>query len=400
MKILQLCNKPPYPPVDGGSKAMNNLTQGLIDLGHEVHVICISTPKNKMLKGDLPRAYKQKTKVKTVFIDTSINLVDAFSDLITQDNYNISRFFSTDLDIELIKTLDEEKYDIVQLESLFMTPYITTIKRHSKAKIILRSHNLEYMIQERIASGEKNIFKKPYRRYLAKQLKQYELNILNNVDGISAISPADAKNYRQFGCKTPIVTIPFGLDLAEYELHDRKKIKGDLFHLGSMDWLPNLEGVYWFLEKVWPAVHKSCPDITLDLAGIKMPQHMLDLELKNVTIQGKVPDALEFMARKRIMIVPLFSAGGMRVKIIEGMAMGKTIISTAIGAEGISVKDGKDILIANDAGEFVKAIKKLTKDPDLCAEIGANARETIANKYANNIFCQDLAAFYEGLLKK
>ena len=147
MKVLQICNKPPFPAVDGGSKAMHNLTLGLLDLGHEVHVICISTPKNKMLLSKLPKNYRQQTKVKTVYVDTSLNVVDAFSDLITQDNYNISRFFSADVDMELVRTFEAEKYDIVQLESLFMTPYIPTIKRHSKAKIILRSHNLEYVIQ-------------------------------------------------------------------------------------------------------------------------------------------------------------------------------------------------------------------------------------------------------------
>ena len=400
MKILQLCNKPPYPPVDGGSKAMNNLTQGLLDLGHEVHVICISTPKHKMLKSELPRSYKQKTKVKTVYVDTSINVVDAFSDLITQDNYNISRFFSTDLDIELIKTFSENKYDIVQLESLFMTPYIPTIKRVSKAKIILRSHNLEYMIQERIASGEKNIFKKPYRKYLAKQLKEYEINILKSVDGIVAISSADAKNYKQYGSKTPIETIPFGVDIDEYRSYDQKKIKMDLFHLGSMDWLPNLEGIYWFLDKVWPNVHKNDPKVTLDLAGIKMPQHMLEMKMKNVRVQGKIPDALEFMSAGRIMVVPLFSAGGMRVKIIEGMALGKAIITTSIGAEGIAIKDGKNIMIANDAAQFSKAIKQLTTDADLCTEIGNNARATITKKYSNAVFCEELSQFYQGLIKK
>lgn len=400
MKILQLCNKPPYPAIDGGSKAMHNLTEGLSDLGHTVHVLCISTPKNKMLVSKLPKAYRERSKVSTVFVDTSLNIVDAFSDLITQDNYNVSRFFSPDMDKALTETLSQRKYDVVQLESLFMTPYIPTIRRSSKAKIVLRSHNLEYVIQERIASGEKNIFKKPYRKFLAKQLKEYEINTLNSVDGVVAISSADSKSYKQHGCETPITTIPFGVDIEQYGQPVKKRSKLVLFHLGSMDWLPNLEGIHWFLERVWPNVHKSCPDLKLELAGIKMPQHLLEMKMKNVRIQGKVPDALEFMGSKQIMVVPLFSAGGMRVKIIEGMAMGRTIISTSIGAEGISVKNGRDILIANDAAEFTKAIKQLYKEPETCQEIGANAQKTIAKNYSNATFCAELEEFYDGLLKK
>lgn len=398
MRILQLCNKPPFPALDGGSKAMHNLTTGLQELGHQVHVLCISTPKNRMLLSKLPKSYREKTKVRTVFVDTSINLVDAFSDLITQDNYNVSRFFSPDMDRELIEALSSRKYDVVQLESLFMTPYIPTVRRFSKAKVVLRSHNLEYVIQQRIASGEKNIFKRPYRKFLAKQLKEYEMETLNSVDAVAAISTADAKSYRQHGCKTPITTIPFGLDIDAYQPTANKRSEICLFHLGSMDWLPNLEGIHWFLEKVWPKVHGSCPKLKLHLAGIKMPQHLLDMKLKNVNVQGKVDNALEFMAKRQIMVVPLFSAGGMRVKIVEGMAMGRTIVSTPIGAEGIAVKDGENIMLAKDANAFIKAIKNLYDDPEHCKRIGSNARETVAKKYANTAFCEKLEAFYQELL--
>src|SRR5690606_6787448 len=197
MRILQLCNKPPYPPIDGGSKAMHNLTRGLLKSGHEVKVLCISTPKQPLELNDIPKEYRRATRIEGVFVDTSVNVVDAFTDLLTADNYNISRFFSPDMDIRLIRLLSEEQFDIVQLESLFMTPYIATIRRYSRAKVVLRSHNLEYVIQDRIASGERNFLKRPYRKFLAKQLQTYEMAVLDRVDGVAAISPNDAAHFKE-----------------------------------------------------------------------------------------------------------------------------------------------------------------------------------------------------------
>ncbi|MFZ1691653.1 MAG: glycosyltransferase, partial [Flavobacteriales bacterium] len=240
MRILQLCNKPPWPPIDGGSKAMHNIARGLVAAGHQVKVLCISTSKQPLDPETVPADWMRATAMEGVFVDTAINLVDAFTDLITADNYNISRFFSPDMDIRLIRLLSEEKFDIVQLESLFMTPYIATIRRYTKARIVLRSHNLEHMIQSRIASGERNIIKRPYRRYLAKQLEEYEMAVLDRVDGVAAISPSDAEHFREHGTRTPIVTIPFGVDPNEYPADPiDQKHPPAFFHLGSMDWLPN-----------------------------------------------------------------------------------------------------------------------------------------------------------------
>lgn len=398
MRILQLCHKPPYPPIDGGSKAMHNLTRGLLAAGHEVKVLCLSTPKHPLTVDELPRDYRQSTRIEGVFVDTSLNVIDAFTDLITADNYNISRFFSPDMDIRLIRLLSEELFDVVQLESLFMTPYIATVRRYSRARIVLRSHNLEHVLQERIATGERNFLKKPYRRYLAKQLKDYELAVLDRVDGVAAISPSDAAKFEQHGTSTPITTIPFGVDVAEYadELPDGPPV---FFHLGSMDWQPNEEGIRWLLSDVWPRVLKKHPRAKLHLAGNKMPADLLAARIEGVTINARVKDADRYMAQRHVMVVPLFSAGGMRVKIIEGMAMGRAVISTPIGAEGIAATDGHDILLARTAAEFAARIGELADDPARVRSLGRHARALIRSTYSDKRVVADLLTFYRTLLR-
>ncbi len=400
MRILQLCNKPPYPPIDGGSKAMHNLTKGLLRMGHEVKVLCICTPKQGFDKSLMPKEYLRSTNIEGVFVDTSINVVDAFTDLITSDNYNISRFFSPDVDIRLIQLLSEQEFDIIQLESLFMTPYIPTLRRYTQARIVLRSHNLEHVIQDRIATGERNIFKRPYRRFLAKQLQEYEMAVLDRVDGVAAISPTDAEHFAAHGARAQIATVPFGVDQEDYAVADQPASQNPVFfHLGSMDWLPNEEGVRWLLDNVWPKVIKKKPKARLHLAGNKMPQDLLEKQITGVTIKGHVKNAMTYMSARQIMLVPLFSAGGMRVKIIEGMALGKAIISTPIGAEGISHTDGRNILLARTATEFTDAIVSLLDDPGRAVKLGNEARKLTRTTYSNTKIVNELVTFYKRLLK-
>ena len=122
MRILQICNKPPYPAVDGGAIAMNNTTQGLIANGHIVNVLAITTPKHPVSKKLLPKDYINKTNFRSVFIDTSIRLKDVFINLFSSKSYNIERFISVNFTIELKKVLKENEFDIVIIESLFVTP--------------------------------------------------------------------------------------------------------------------------------------------------------------------------------------------------------------------------------------------------------------------------------------
>ncbi|MFT7614019.1 MAG: glycosyltransferase involved in cell wall biosynthesis [Parvicellaceae bacterium] len=395
MKILQLCNKPPLPAVDGGCIAMNNITQGLLEASHEVRIISISTHKHPFKQSTYDPNYIRKTNFEAVYVETKVNIVDAFSSLVTSDNYNISRFFSTDFDRKLMDILKREKFDIVHLESLFMAPYIATIRRFSNAKVILRSHNLEFMIWQRSAESAGNRAKRVYLNYLAKQLKQYEINVIADVDGIAAISNSDAEKYASFGCKKPLKTIPFGIDVENYCPTELSQNNDDsIFHIGAMDWKPNVEGVMWFAEKVFP----NLKGVNLHLAGRKMPKWFSESLDKGIHNHGEVIDALTFMDQFPIMIVPLFSAGGMRVKIIEGMAMKKAVISTTVGAEGINAKHGENIMIADTKEEFAAAINALSTDIELRYRIQENGRKLVDQEYSNTVLTERLVQFYDEVL--
>jgi len=395
MKVLQLCNKPPYPSIDGGCIAMKNISHGLLENNVDLKIITIATEKHPFQLEKFPKDFVKDTKIEGVFVDTKVNIVDAFSALITSDNYNVSRFFSADFDILLKKTLVETDYDYIHLESLFLTPYIGTIYRYSKAKIVLRSHNLEHLIWSRLANLEQNKAKKIYLLHLAKNLKKYEENILNDVSGIAAISFEDTNRYQNLNCKIPLQTIPFGIEFQNYnptQVQDSQKL--NLFHIGSMDWSPNIEAVDWFVNDIMPLLH-DC-SIRLHLAGKSLSKTAYPNQRK-IRVHGMVDSAVDFINEFDVMIVPLLSGSGMRIKIIEGMAMGKVVITTSVGVEGIDVIDKENIFIANTPEEFDAIIRVLISNRDELKRVGTNAREFIKLNHNNSIISKKLIQFYESL---
>ena len=222
MNILQLCNKIPFPPKDGGCIAMNNLTQGLITEGHSVKVFVINTQKHFTAIEKLPLDYRSKTKIEGVFVDTEIKVTTAFFNLFTNKSYHTQRFYSKLFETKLIEILEKENFEIVQLESLYMSIYVDTIRKYSKAKIVLRAHNVEHKIWERAAQLIQTPLKKTYLKLLATRLKQYELNSLQTFDAIATITKEDELYFKKSECNcgwrsgkcTRIYSIKRGYDCA------------------------------------------------------------------------------------------------------------------------------------------------------------------------------------------
>ncbi len=396
MKILQLCHKVPFPPVDGGCIAMNNLTQGLIDEGHSVKVLAINTQKHFTDIKQLPSDYLFKTNIEAVFIDTNVKIIPAFLNLFTKTSYNINRFYSKAFEKKLIQLLKVEHFDIIQLESLYMAIYVNAIRANSKAKIILRAHNIEHKLWEQNAQLTKNSIKKNYLNLLATRLKKYELDSLKTFDAIASITKEDEAYFKKQHFIKPIETFPFGIDFKNIKIfNSQEKEYPSIFHIGSMDWLPNVDGVKWFLKNAWPQIHIQNPDVKLYLAGRNMPEWFQQLKIKNIIVEGEVADSHTFINSKSIMIIPLLSGGGMRVKIIEGMALGKTIISTTIGAQGIDYTNNKNIIIVDEATSFVNAISKCISDKIFFDNIGNNARTLAVECYNNANICKRLTTFYQ-----
>lgn len=402
MRILQLCHKPPLPPVDGGCIAMHNITKGLLNNGQEVNVLAIETPKHPVKLQAFPKDYLQKTRFESVFADTTVRVMDGIRAVLKRKSYHIERFNSKDMACKLAEILKHEHFDIVHVESIYMTPYVDVIRKNSSAKIVVRMHNIEHQIWERLASNESNPFMKFLYHVNEKQLRKVEDSILNKVDGYMTISEPDYQYFEKTAPDIPGVVIPFGIDMDNYELEDDfiASDKPSLCHIGSMNWSPNIEGIEWFLDDVWPLIHEAHPDLEFTVAGHGTPDHLMQRKDANVKFVGTVPDANEFMLDHELMIVPLLSGSGIRVKIVEAMALGRVVITTSVGAEGLSVENGKHLFIADTPEEYLSVINKCIQTPDLCTIISENARGFISLHHNNELITDKLLDFYHQILAK
>ncbi len=387
MRILQLCKKFPYPIKDGEVIAITNLAKAYNELGAEVHLLCMNTLKHFFDESQfskLPEIFNFYKSVESISVDTEIKLFPAFLNLFSSKSYHIDRFVSAAFSKIIIETLKEIKPDIVQLETLFLAPYINIIRKHSNAKIVMRAHNVEHEIWSRITSNTSSILKRKYLAYLTRKLKNFELNHLNKYDLLVPITKRDLTTFQKLGFTGNYEVTPIGIDHQLYQPNPINTTQSlSISFIGSLDWVPNLEGMDWYIKNVWPKIRATFPDFTLHLAGRNTPNHLYELTAQKVIVHGEVPDAQKFINQHPIMIVPLLSGSGMRVKILEGMALGRVVITTSIGLEGIEAQHQQEVLIADTAEEWFECLKFCQENPTRLSQIGATARKLIQTSYDN-----------------
>jgi glycosyltransferase involved in cell wall biosynthesis len=395
MKVLQLCKKFPFPLKDGESIAVTYLSSAMNHIGCEVSLLAMNTKKHYFDLANLPKSFNHYNKIWSVYVDNKINPLEAFANLFSTQSYHIQRFISDDFSKKLIEVLKENSFDVIQLETLYLTPYIDIIRQYSDAKIVLRSHNVEFEIWERLTANEANPIKKKYLSHLTKKLRNFEISQLSKVDAILAITERDLEKYHSYGFENEGIIVPIGLELSAYtptfESFDKPL---SISFIGSLDWQPNLEGLSWFLKETWPVLHNAFPDLEFHIAGRNTPDEIKNLGLNQVFVHGEVPDAQNFISEHSLMLVPLLSGGGMRAKILEGMALGKIVLSTTIGIEGIPVTNGEHAYIANTTEEFRAAIYYCYAQNGELKMMGQNARNFIQENYCNIQMAEKVLQFY------
>jgi glycosyltransferase involved in cell wall biosynthesis len=401
MKILQLCKKFPYPLKDGESIAVTFLARALADLGHEVTLLSMNTSKHWFDTSTLPADFNHYAAIHTVFVDNRIRPWPALRNLFTYRSYHIERFDDPGFAARLNGLLERESFDVVQLESVYLAPYIPVIRRHSQALIALRAHNVEHEIWERVAANGP-LLKRWYLRQITPRLKRYEVDRLNDYDLLVGISARDVEHFRRLGLQRPAVVTPIGLDCRLYRPdYSSYRRPLSLSFIGSLDWMPNLEGLQWFLENVWqPLLAPEFPSLEFHIAGRTAPDWLLRLRLPGVTVHGEVPSAADFINRHSVMIVPLLSGGGMRAKILEGMALGKVVLSTPLGMEGIPARPGREALLAETPEEFLRHIRWCHGEGERLSGLGRNAEAFCAEHFDNLTVARDLVEAYREMCLK
>ncbi len=384
MRILHLTNKPIFPLVDGGCKAMFQTINAINKNGNEVKHICFSTHKHPFKKAAYPKLLASQVKVENINLNTKINFIKAGLNLLLNISYNYIRFYSKKADEIIRDHLKQNKYDVIIFDSLYVCPYIDSIRNYSNARLIYRAHNVENRIWQRLSLETNNIIKRLYLNILSKQLKKVENDVLKKVDRIWSISPIDADYFKMHN--QSVSTVPLSFEISSHKVDYNKE---DLFFMGAYNWKPNLDAVVWLANILLPRLHKKDPSVVLNIAGSYSEKLMSRIKYKsNIVFHGFVDDSNIFMTKSGLFVMPIKTGSGVRVKAIEAMSLGVPILASKMALEGID--NDLKVYTAESIDDWVELIFNYRKDKNKREEMGKYLKSYIQEhfdykKIENNI---------------
>ncbi len=395
MRILQLTLKPPFPPVDGGALAMAQICQGLLAAQQQVKLLTLHTPKHPFRADAMAQELIQQTDLEAVFADTRLKPHRAFFNLFSERSYQLERFEVAAMHQKLKAVLQQERFDIVHIESLFMLPYIATVRQYSTAKVVWRPHNVEHHLGKAQASQESGL-KRWYWKLLSQRLKRYELAQLNACDGIACITEKDRQYFITAGAKVPTLHLPFGM--AFPPIQPTVTPGKDLVFLGALDWHPNVDGLQWMVKEVWPLIRRSYPEMRFRIAGRNPGNSIAALQGQGVEIIGEVPNVADFLQSGAVVVAPVRAGSGVRIKVLETLALGLPLVTSSKGIEGTDLRADDHLKVADQPADFSSAIQQLMEKPEIGVQMGKNARKFMTHHHELGRVTDQLVQFYQDLL--
>ncbi|MBT3288201.1 MAG: glycosyltransferase [Victivallales bacterium] len=299
--------------------------------------------------------------------------------------YIIDKYFSASYVDALRHQLDCGGYDLVICD--FPAPSLNLLRvgrESTKIPTILFQHNVEAMIWKRLAEAAGNPLKKAYFENQWQRMVRYERKICEFCDGVIAVSPEDAQTMRnEYGLSNVLGDVPTGVDSDQFQQVRRERLPGNIVFLGSMDWMPNIDAVQWFVQQIYPLVCERLPNATLSIVGRRPDPSVLALGKADATIKvtGTVPDVRPYLAEGSVCVVPLRAGGGTRIKIFEAMAAGIPVVSTRIGAEGLPVEDGTHCFLADDPRAFANRVIDVLQGAPATGQMAATAAKLVREKF-------------------
>jgi polysaccharide biosynthesis protein PslH len=328
----------------------------------------------------------------------------ALKGLLTHLPIVITRDEITSMQQTLARLLASELFDVVHADQVSMSMYGLMGK---DARRVIDLHNAMYLVTERLAAHESNPLKRLIFQHEAHALARYEAELCAKYDQVIFVTDEDRKLIEQqithWKVRVPdrcFTTIPICIDPSD-KLPIRPVARPQrITALGVMFWPPNAEGVLWFAQEIWPHIHAQQPQLIFTIVGKNPPGYLSQLHDTNgIEVLGFVPEVESILAETAVFVVPLRAGGGMRVKILDTWSWGLPIVSTRIGAEGIDIRDGENILIADTPDAFGAAVLRAASDSDLNQQLRWNGRRWVEEKYDWKIVYQAWDEVYARMLK-
>lgn len=384
LKIVWVKSGPLHPPDTGGKIRTFNMLK-VLRHRHNVHYIAFREPDGvAQSRADeysqaqtwVPRKEKPRGSL-PFYAAVAQNAIRRGLPFVLEN------YVSSDMERAVGEVVRQQRPDLIVCD--FLTP-ATNVLPQAKAlgaKTLLFEHNVEALIWERMAANASGL----RRLHLWDQwrrMERWERRLASQFDGVVAVSEEDAALLRdRLRLRNVLGSVPTGVDTIYFSTAPRKPSRRSLLFLGSMDWMPNIDAMAWFLPEVYPLIKRRHPDVTLVIAGRNPSPGTRRLAAgdPSIHITGTVPDVRPYLAGAEIMIVPLRVGGGTRVKIFEGMAAGAPVVSTRVGAEGLPITNGENILLADGAAPFADAVSSLLDVPVAAQAIGEAGRALVRARF-------------------
>ncbi len=398
MRILVLTQVVVYP-ADAGPKVKTLQVLQFLAARHEL-TYCTFTRSD----GDIQNAEKLGKychRVATVGMKRS-PLKDArflIESLTTDDSFILRRDESKAMHTMVRRLVQEEQIDVLHVDQLNMMRFVPS---DWHGKIVLDEHNAVWQVVERLKKGTNNPTLRLLLRREVQKVRILEGAACRRSDVVLTVSEHDREALRDVaGSSTPIEIVPITVDAEHFTTIWSKRVPEPhrLFTVGTMFWPPNSEGVAWWLRNGFKSLQSLCPDVVYDIVGARPPRKLYRIAraLKHIQVHGYVADIVPFWTQASALAVPILSGGGVRVKILEAMAMGVPVISTTVGCEGLDVQSGKHLLVADTPEKFAQACATVLQDTALAQSLAHNARQLILDRYDAKIALKVLDRVYEQL---
>jgi len=379
MKIAMLTPYLPYPP-DTGGKIRSYYLLKAISSEHEVDLISVYYEKEPE---GVEHVQRICSSVRLFRLTRSWTRSDRLKRLMAPIPLSVDHFYTPEAAIEVNKVLEGEKYDLIFVDELCMAPYTINI---TDIPQILGRQKIDYIHYREMAAARRWGQQKILDLLEYYKLKRYEKKMLseNRYARCIVCSERDKEILISLNPSLRIVVIPNGTDTAYFRPWPSPADNAPtLIFIGTMFYYPNVDAILYFLDRIYPHIVARIPDVRILIVGHNPPLEIKSLErFSNVKVTGYVPDIRPYIAQSTVMIVPLRLGGGTRLKILEAMAMERPVISTSIGAEGLAVQAGENIMIADDPLDFASKTVELLRNPKLRQRIVTKARKLVENNYS------------------
>lgn len=400
MRILWVKAGGLVPPDTGGKIRSYNILRQLAK-HHAVTLFSFHAAHDNDAHAELGRIFQRVVLVPLDLPATKSagESLDYSVHLFSREPYNLTKYCRPVVRNKLRALLQEETYDVLLCDFLAAAGAIPWDLPCPK---VLFAHNVEAIIWQRHYEVARNPLWKALSWREWKRMEAAERRYLQKADHIIAVSENDRAAFAKFLGPQKLSVILTGADTEFFQPSQENEIPNSLVFTGSMDWLPNEDGIFYFADKIFPLIRRQTPNVTLCVVGRKPSRRLQDLASRTPDIQltGWVEDVRPYLAKSAVCIVPLRIGGGTRLKIFEAMSMAKAIVSTSIGAEGLPVENGKHLLVADDPESFAQSTLQLLSIASQRAQIGCAARRLVEENYSWAKVSKGFAEVLENVVKR